>query len=261
LIAVLVTLIFKASVTAQGDAYATGVLALMTSAAVAVTISAKRAKQKAALVGFGIVAAIFIYTTAVNIFTKADGLKIASVFILAIVALSLVSRVYRTTELRVHSIELDDTATRFIRDAAALRFVANRPEETNLAEYDRAERESRSDHHIPEKDPIIFVEVYVRDSSSFADDRMIVRGVQVGKHKILRIDSVAIPNAIAAFLLHARDTTGKIPHAYFNWNEGNPILFLIGYLLSGTGDIAPVTREVLRRAEPVSERRPGIHAF
>ena len=59
----------------------------------------------------------------------------------------------------------------------------------------------------------------------------------------------AIPNAIAAFLLHLRDTTGQRPRAYFNWGENHPLLYLVGYLLSGHGDIAPVTREVLRQAE------------
>jgi hypothetical protein len=216
-----------------------------------------------------VIALIFIYTTFKNIVTieddgsfyLGDGIKIAGVFISSIVLVSLLSRVYRTTELRVNNIKMDDTAQRFIREATALRFVPNRPEQKDIEEYDVAEREARVDHHIPEKDTVLFIEVNVRDSSSFADDEMTVTGVQVGRHKVLRIDSVAIPNAIAAFLLHTRDMTGKIPHAYFNWNEGNPLLFLIGYILSGTGDIAPVTREVLRRAEPNSERRPGIHAF
>ena len=40
-------------------------------------------------------------------------------------------------------------------------------------------------------------------------------------------------NGIAAFLLHLRDDKGKIPHAYFNWTEGNPLLYLIHYVLSG----------------------------
>ena len=46
---------------------------------------------------------------------------------------------------------------------------------------------------------------------------------------------------------------------YFNWGEGNPLLHLIRYLLSGHGDVPPVTREILRRAEPDPGRRPAVY--
>lgn len=66
-------------------------------------------------------------------------------------------------------------------------------------------------------------------------------------------------NAIGALLLYLRDQTGKIPHAYFGWAEGNPIKYLLRFILFGEGDIPVVTREVLRKAEKNLEQRPGIH--
>jgi len=83
--------------------------------------------------------------------------------------------------------------------------------------------------------------------------------VDVDGHHVLRSTSPAIPNAIAALLLYIRDESGKIPHAYFGWTEGNPITYLLKFLAFGEGDTAPVTREVLRQTEPDPLKRPRIH--
>jgi len=66
-IGVLVTIVFQASVDAQSGAYATGVLVLITSASVAVTLSARRQGQRRRFAGFAVVALVFGYTTVVNV--------------------------------------------------------------------------------------------------------------------------------------------------------------------------------------------------
>ena len=256
-----VTILFRADVDAQGSAYATGVLTLMGSAAVAVTLSAWRQRQTALAVAFGLITAVFIYTTVVNIIEQPEGLQIAGFFIGAIIVTSLISRVYRTTELRVERFEIDPLAQRWLDEAAArrtFRIVANRRQAGDVREYDQKEQEQREDNHIPRDAPVLFLEIDVSDASEFTDV-MEIRGVQIGSHKVLRAESSTVPNSIAAFLLYLRDTYDKIPHCYFAWSEGNPLLYLVRYVLFGEGDTAPVTHEILRESEPDPERRPAVH--
>lgn len=254
-----ITYIFEADVEAQGGAYATGVLVLMTSAAIAVTISAWVRRQGARWI-FLFISLVFAYTTITNIIERPDGIKIASLFILAIVVASFVSRALRTTELRVQKIELDQTARDFISEIAEgdIRIVTNRRETGDVAEYRFKEHEKRVDNHIPANDPILFYEIDIGDASEFTGELQIC-GVDVAGYKVLRTKAPAVPNAIAALLLHLRNTTRKIPHVYFGWSEGNPIQYLIRYILFGEGDTAPVTREILRQAEPDPELRPSVH--
>lgn len=262
-VAFAVTLIFKADVEAQGGAYATGVLVLMSSAAVAVTLSTWRSGKKGRTLAFALIALVFAYTTVVNVIERPEGIKIASFFIGAMIITSLLSRVWRTTELRVERVELDETAQRFIEEASrrgreGVRLVANRCDCGDVEEYEAKEREKRDDNHIPALAPVLFFEVKPKDASEFSGV-LKVQGVDVGGYRVLRTESPAVPNAIAAFLLHLRDMTGKIPHAYFGWTEGNPLAYLFRYIAFGEGDTAPVTHEVLRQAEEDPERRPVVH--
>ena len=263
LVAFAVTIVFKADVNAQGGAYATGVLVLMSSAAVAVTISeVRRRGWGARAAAFAGITLVFLYTTGVNIYERTDGIKIAAIFIGGIVAASLVSRVWRTTELRVKRIELDEAARAYVEQIARgrqeIRIIANRRDTGDASEYESKEREKRESNHIPTRDPVLFFEVTPGDASEFSA-LLDVRGVEIGGHRVLRTESAAVPNAIAAFLLHLRDTTGKVPHVYFGWSEGNPLSYLFKYVAFGEGDTAPVTHEVLRQAEPAPGRRPVVH--
>jgi hypothetical protein len=254
----LITWLFQADVEAQGGAYATGVLVLMTSAAVAVTLSVRR--RTSLRLAFGAITVVFVYTTIANIIERPDGVKIASWFIVTIIGTSLISRVLRSTELRIQEVEVDDTANRFIQEAAStpVRIIANRPDTGLAEEYEHKLREARESHHLPPHERVLFLEVRPGDVSEFGG-KLGVTGVDVEGHHVLRCVSPAIPNAIAALLLHIRDVTQKIPHAYFGWTEGNPIAYLLKFLAFGEGDTAPVTREVLRQTEPDPLRRPRIH--
>ncbi|MFI5965825.1 amino acid transporter [Streptomyces asoensis] len=260
LVAFLVTWIFDADVDAQGGAYATGVLVLMSSAAIAVTIAARRARQRGWTIGFAVVSAVLLYVTVVNVIERPDGVKIGACFIAGIILVSLLSRLARAFELRVTSVTLDPMAERFIRDMASrkIRFIANEPDQRDKAEYRDKIEQIRQDNDIPGED-FVFLEVTVVDPSEF-ESGLTVRGeVLHNRYRVLTLESSSISNALAALLLHTRDVTGCIPHIYFEWTEGNPFANFLRFFLFGQGEVAPVTREVLREAEPDRARRPRVH--
>jgi hypothetical protein len=259
-ITILVTIIFDANVDAQGGAYATGVLVLMSSAALAVAITAWHKRRH--YVAFSVITAVFAYTTITNIFERPEGIKIASVFIVTIILTSLISRALRSTELRVGGIVPDSVADSFIasagRSGEAVRIIANRPRTGAASEYATKLREASDAHHIPAGAPVLFLEIRPGDASQFTEV-LRVQGLDIAGYRVLRCQSPAIPNAIAALLLYIRDKTGQLPHVYFGWTEGNPITYLLKFLAFGEGDTAPVTREVLRQSEPDPLRRPRVH--
>ncbi|MFF4398241.1 amino acid transporter [Streptomyces sp. NPDC001480] len=261
LIAFLVTWIFDASVDKQGGAYATGVLVLMSSAAIAVTIAARKAQQHGWTTGFAVVSAVLLYVTVANVIERPDGVKIGACFIVGIILVSLLSRLARAFELRVTEVTLDDMAQRFVRDMAhrRIRFLANEPGERDKAEYRDKINQIRADNDLPEQEDFIFAEVTVTDPSEFEAELSVRGEVLHGRYRVLTLESSSVPNALAALLLHVRDTTGCIPHIYFEWTEGAPLANFLRFFLFGQGEVAPVTREVLREAEPNRERRPRVH--
>ncbi|AQY20618.1 hypothetical protein T261_08436 [Streptomyces lydicus] len=261
LVAFLVTWIFDADVDAQGGAYATGVLVLMSSAAIAVTIAARRARQRGWTLGFAVISLIFLYVTVANAIERPDGVKIGACFIAGIILVSFLSRLARAFELRVTNVVLDDMAERFIRDIShrKIRFIANEPDQRDVAEYRDKLQQIRTDNDIPATDDFVFVEVTVGDPSEFESELRVRGEVLHGRYRVLCLDSSTISNALAALLLHVRDTTGQRPHIYFEWTEGNPFAQFLRFFLFGQGEVAPVTREVLREAEPDPTRRPRVH--
>ncbi|WP_427016581.1 amino acid transporter [Pseudarthrobacter sp. P1] len=259
-IAIIITIIFKADVNAQGGAYATGVLVLITSASIAVTLSARRKGQRAQTLGFGTVSVAFVYTTVANSIERPDGLKIAGLFILGILVVSFMSRVRRSFELRATHIQLDRAAMDFMADIPedTLRIISHDPKTSDAGAYRRKVDHAASVSQIGDPRDVVFLEVIVDDSSDF-ETALEVNGVLHHGYRVLQVHASNVPNTVAAVLLHIRDKTELMPHIYFRWTEGNPIANLLKFLFFGEGEIAPVTREVLREAEPDLAKRPWVH--
>ncbi|MDX8031136.1 amino acid transporter [Lentzea sp. BCCO 10_0856] len=262
IICIIITIIFKADVNAQAGAYATGILAMMVSGSFAVTVSAWRKKQRGATIGFTVLTLVLLYALVENVIEKPDGITISFFFIIGIVVISLVSRISRTTELRVDKIKFDERARQFITETiendGRITLIANRRQGGDKAEYDEKETEQRGINPVPGTADVMFLEIDIVDPSAFSNV-LCVQGVEVDGHRILRASAPAAPNAIAAILLALRDSTGVIPHAHFEWSEGNPLGHLFRYLILGRGDTPPVVREIIRSAEEDPSRRPRVH--
>ena len=252
-----VTVLFRASVDAQGGAYATGVLVLITSAAFAVTISVWSTRRRWP---FLVISLVFVYTSVLNIYERPEGIKVASFFIGAMVVTSLISRAMRSTELRVRDVEMDEQATALLAEDEdqVIRLIARRTRIETKEALDQMDQEVRHVHNLGAEERLYFFEIERGDASEF-EDTLRMMGERIGKHSVLRARSPVIANAIAAMLIHLEKTTGRVPHAYFKWTEGNPIGNLFRFMLLGEGDVAPITHEVLRRAIRDVEHRPVIH--
>jgi hypothetical protein len=210
---------------------------------------------------FAVISAVFLYTTAANVVERPDGVKIGGCFIAGIILVSLLSRLARAFELRVTGVTLDPLAERFVRDIASrtIRFIANEPDRQDRAAYHDKIEQIRDDNGLPGTEDFVFVEVTVTDPSEFETGLCVHGGVMHDRYRVLSLESTSIPNALAALLLYVRDTTGRIPHIYFQWTEGNPFHNFLRFFLFGQGQVATVTREVLREAEPDPGGRPRVH--
>lgn len=255
-----VTWVFGPDVTTQSSAYATGVLVFLTAAAFAVTLTLWN-QGMVKRICFSCITAVFIYTTAANIWEKPQGLHVAILFLLAILATSLISRAWRSTELRINRVIIDDKARELIASATGedriISLLAHKP---GGSAYVHKVREMTAKHKVLRHD-IVLVEVKVADYSAFGHDVLEVHGACKGDHgvPVLKCRGPAVPNAIAALSLHIRDEFGIIPDVYFGWTEGNPLLQALKFVFFGEGETSVVTREVLRVNVPEPRERPRIH--
>lgn len=234
-VAFTVTLLFRASVEAQAAAYATGVLVVMTSSALAVYLLARREGQKEQSLYGGLVL-LFLYVLVANVAERPDGIKIAAFFIAATLLVSFLFRALRSFELRVEAFVLDEVAEALVErlqvQEGPLHLIAHHPKPK--PDYTAKERRVREVAHPPPREAVFFVEVYVPDPSEFST-RAKVWGINHPDHRVFRILGTAVPNTLAAFLLYLRDRTGKLPHIYFEWPEEGPLQAALEFLLFGEG--------------------------
>jgi hypothetical protein len=257
-----VTLIFRANVEAQGAAYATGVLVLITSAGVATVIDLWQRREgpwyRRLSWPFLAVTAVFGYTTVANVYEKPDGIKIATFFIVTILVTSFISRIARSRELRFAGFKIPDPETQFlwdtIRHLELTVLVPHRPGRRSLA---AKEAQIRREHRIPRDLMIVFVEVELADPSEFVNEPELRIEQEEGRYVVKITHAASIAHTLAALALEM-SKVGRPAEVHFGWTEDSPVSGTLGFLLFGEGNVPWMVRELIRRAEPDEAKRPVI---
>jgi hypothetical protein len=257
-----VTLIFKANVEAQGSAYATGVLVLMTSAGVATVVDLwqQRSGRWYTRISwpFLFVTLVFIYTTIANVYEKPDGIKIAGFFICAILITSFWSRYSRSRELRFAGFKIPDAESYLLWDTIRAFelsvLVPHRPGRRSLANKDA---QIRREHRIPRDLTVVFIEVELADASDFVNEPVLHVSREEERYVIKITGAASIAHTLAAVALEMAKV-GRPPEVHFGWTDDTPVSGTLGFLLFGEGNVPWMVHDLIRRAEPDAAKRPSI---
>ena len=261
----LVTWAFSADVTAQGGAYATGVLVLMTSACIASLVHMQHEAQEGhnhswlKRLAFALITLVFIYTTVTNISERPDGIIIASIFIACVMLISFVSRIWRSQELRLKEFRFADDGARMLwtdicAEGAFRVLVPHRPGHRSL---DEKEAEIRRRHRIPADVPIVFLEVHYGDTSEFQNAPIISVRQEGDRFIIVARDVASVSHTIAQIAIEMTKT-GTPLDVVFGWSQGSSVKLALEFLLFGQGDIPNVVVDLLDMSVADPSRRPTV---
>ncbi len=244
---VAVTLAFRAGVEAQGGAYATGVLVLMFSAAVAVAMARWRESSIRTPVTvllalyFVVVTLVFAYTLVANVIERPDGIIIASIFIILLLLVSALSRYRRSTEMRVSEVTFLDARSSELWSSITGQKVNLVPHRTSTKEH-RAALTEEVRQHYKIAGPLLFLHVNLMDNRSDFLSPLRLRVFQEEDRYVIEVwGAVAIANSIAyvAELLNpvsivlrlTRRNLMKQSLAYLLWGEGETGLMVYSILV------------------------------
>jgi hypothetical protein len=238
---VIITLIFRANVDAQGGAYATGVLVLMSSAAVAAAISLIRERRFPLGLYCSAVVIVFAYTTLANIYERRDGIIIASFFIFFIMTVSGISRYARATELRVEGYYFCDAESEALWNELITKKVNMIP----VRSFQPGVLKSRAQKvkkHYQIEGPMAFIHVQLLDNrSEFLSPIEIKVRMDEGRYLIEASQAVAIANAIA-FLSELIRPSGM----FMGLSRQNLMRQSMRYFLLGEGEAGLMVYTILQ---------------
>jgi hypothetical protein len=256
---VLVTIAFHADVEAQGGAYATGVLVLMLSAAVAVALAFWRDGARPASVAFWLIAGIFAFTLVDNVLGRPDGLIIATVFILSIMLLSAISRYLRAFELRSSALAFCDTESLELWHQITGRKVNLVPIKASTAEWRARKAKEIAKYYVAEG-PMAFLHVGLADNTSEFQSQLVVTITREGEHYLINVrGAIAIANTIA----YVSELIDPL-RIFLGLTRQNAVGQAVRYLLWGEGETGYLVYKILTSYwawTPEDDVRPLIFLF
>jgi hypothetical protein len=248
---VVVTLIFRANVDAQGGAYATGVLVLMFSASCAAAIALwKEHSYRLSAYCWGVVL-VFAYTTLTNVRERPDGIIIASCFIAFILTVSGVSRYWRATELRVGQCCFADPESERLWKAIAGMNVNIVPV-PSLDKELLALRDAKIRKYYNVQGVLLFVHVTLLDNrSEFLSPLLIAVRQEDGQFLVEASQAVAKANAVAYLSQELHPAA-----IYLGLSRQNLMRQSFRYVLLGEGETGLMVYTILQHLW-ASRQKPG----
>ncbi len=243
---VIVTIVFDADVEAQGGAYATGVLALILSASVAVTLAlireAKEERRTPRLAfPFIVITLVFAYTFVDNVFERPDGIIISSIFILSMLVISAISRYQRATEFRVEKVAFTTHDSELLWKEVQGRKVSLVAVKQHDARHSAIKKRLKQYYAVEGSLAFIHIDL-THDRSSF-DSTVGLKIARIGDdYRITVSNATAIANTIAyvSELVEPKSI-------FLGLTRENPVGQAVKYLLWGEGETGILVYQILLR--------------
>jgi hypothetical protein len=253
---VVVTLVFRADVEAQSGAYATGVLVLILSAALAVTLALWRERRFAMASYSGFVFLVFGFTLVDNCVERPDGLIIGTIFTVLLMVASGVSRSLRSVEMRIPQGYFADVESWRMGPELRDKKVHLVPIRTGSPEARRAKRAEIARHYAV-KGPFLFLHVNLLDNRSEFQAPLTVALSRDGDDYVAEVHgAVAIANTIA-FISECIDPIS----IFIGLTRRDLMGQAVRYLLFGEGETGLMVYTILTRYwdwTPEEDVRPLI---
>ena len=253
---VIVTLVFRAGVEAQSGAYATGVLVLILSAAVAATLALWRERRYVLSMYCALLSVVFAYTLADNCVERPDGLIIGSIFTLLLMLACAASRSMRSLEIRIPYGFYTNVESWTMGPELRGKKVHLIPIRTSTTE-DRRRKKAEIARHFKVNGPFLFLHVNLIDNrSEFSAPLEVELSREDGDYVAEVFGAVAIANTIA-FVSEAIDPVS----IFISLTRRGLMGQAIRYLLFGEGETGLMVYAILLRYwewTPEEDVRPLI---